>query len=412
MNCHAIWNRPTLVETFTKSWVTGEWKAHREALLFERERGMMPATQIYINWIKEGDMLKAQQKAIIQEIKKTTCPQRFRVLRLQKRELFLAMEEHRLNNPTLQNNQTTTAPRVEKKQQMICPCPVEACQGFIEKSTSTCGICKVSVCKECHELWDDHHTCKPENVLTAKALANESKPCPHCAVPTFRISGCSQMWCVVCHKPWDWNTGDKVLEGEVIHNPHYFEWAKANKREDVVWLAAEERWQHDPTVLPSIQLQIRASRTPEDIRRLVAINRRLTHLWGQERRKLAQRGLHDNLDLRVKFMLNQMTQMQFMRLLQQREKKNEKNAEYSAVLTSYYLEVAAILKQLCIHLILDPVKAEIRDCFRDIEIITQYYDERLRRVASQYDAVCPKYFKEEYWAQLDREYWAQIERIR
>ena len=285
MNCHVVWNREILVKTFSKKWVTGEWKAHREALLFERERGMMPATQTYINWLEELEELKDRKKAI----ENAYTPERQRDLR----QLNLAIQEHRQKNPTIVNHekQITISPK-----QLLCPCPMEGCLGFVERMSFTCGICKMSVCKECHELRDDHHTCKPENVLTAKALANESKPCPHCAVPTFRISGCSQMWCVVCHKPWDWNTGVKLAEGEIIHNPHYFEWARKNKRKEVVWLAADERWQHDPTVLPPLQLQIRASRTPEDIRRLALVNRRLAHLWGEERRKLTDgHNLQDTL---------------------------------------------------------------------------------------------------------------------
>jgi hypothetical protein len=38
---------------------------------------------------------------------------------------------------------------------------------------------------------------------------------------------CSQIWCVSCKTPWDWNTG-KVETGGIIHNPHYFEWMRRN----------------------------------------------------------------------------------------------------------------------------------------------------------------------------------------
>ena len=52
-------------------------------------------------------------------------------------------------------------------------------------------------------------------------LNKDTKPCPHCGTMIFKISGCSQIFCVDCHTAWDWNTS-KIITG-VIHNPHYYE---------------------------------------------------------------------------------------------------------------------------------------------------------------------------------------------
>jgi hypothetical protein len=41
------------------------------------------------------------------------------------------------------------------------------------------------------------------------------------------VSNCSQMFCISCQTPWDWNTG-KVVTNGIIHNPHYYEWMKRN----------------------------------------------------------------------------------------------------------------------------------------------------------------------------------------
>ena len=66
------------------------------------------------------------------------------------------------------------------------------------------------------------------------------------------------------------------------------------------------------------------------------------------------------------------------------------------------MDVVAILKQLCIDLILNPQNADISVCFDSIEVIKAEYELRLNQVADQYGAVTPKYFKEEYWHKLDR----------
>ena len=48
MSCHKAWSRDTLVSNFTSKFVTKTYKERREALLNEREKALMPATQPYV----------------------------------------------------------------------------------------------------------------------------------------------------------------------------------------------------------------------------------------------------------------------------------------------------------------------------------------------------------------------------
>ena len=104
-------------------------------------------------------------------------------------------------------------------------CPAEGCEGFLSTQWK-CGICDGKFCKDCHETKADDHECNPDLVASVKAIKKEAKPCPKCASQISKIDGCDQMWCTQCHTAFSWNTGH--IETHVVHNPHYFQWMREN----------------------------------------------------------------------------------------------------------------------------------------------------------------------------------------
>ena len=95
-----------------------------------------------------------------------------------------------------------------------------------------CGACEVFVCKRCHapkaQRDDPEHICDAQDVQTAELLMKETKPCPSCAAPIFKIDGCDQMWCTACHTPFSWRT-QRVIVTAVLHNPHYIHWRQRQR---------------------------------------------------------------------------------------------------------------------------------------------------------------------------------------
>jgi len=119
--------------------------------------------------------------------------------------------------------------QVQERREFIMKCPDGDCRGFLSTAYK-CGTCAKWACPSClvvlGEKKDVEHTCDQNLVESTKLIRSETRPCPKCAAPIFKIDGCDQMFCVVekCGTAFSWNTGH-IVSG-VIHNPHYYEWLR------------------------------------------------------------------------------------------------------------------------------------------------------------------------------------------
>ena len=215
MHCRTAWDhgfvKDALCATFMKS---KEYIEHRKEILFEREKGKIPATQ-------EKVAIEVEAR----RLEKLNLDDEKTIAELQAKidELQLAATARRETIYELRNGKKKTT-----KREFIMPCPDEGCKGFLSTAYK-CNICLKFSCPKClvvmGENKDPNHVCDEELVATVQAIRKDSKPCPKCGVSTSKIDGCNQMWCVDCHATWDWRTGE-VVTG-VIHNPHYFQWARS-----------------------------------------------------------------------------------------------------------------------------------------------------------------------------------------
>lgn len=112
-----------------------------------------------------------------------------------------------------------------KKQQgtFIRNCPETGCIGKVDVD-GKCGLCGHFFCHECMREKLEGHECKKEDVDTIRELHKNTRPCPKCSVPIYKIEGCDQMWCVQCHTTFSWKTGD-ITRG-VVHNPHFYDYRR------------------------------------------------------------------------------------------------------------------------------------------------------------------------------------------
>ena len=199
-SCGKEWSREFLVSSFTKSFISKEWKTHREAVLFERELALLPATQNIV----EDIIFKEKATEEIENIK-------IKIKQLQQQQAALGY-------------QARTS--VAGKSRFVRACPDSDCRGYLSTQWK-CGLCESFACAECHIIIgkqsDVEHTCNPDELATAKLLSKDTKQCPCCRSNIFKITGCDQMWCTQCRTAFSWRTG--LIETR-IHNPHFYEWQR------------------------------------------------------------------------------------------------------------------------------------------------------------------------------------------
>ena len=397
MNCHKLWDTEFLTTQLTKSFVNKEYKAHREDVLLQREKSMLPESMPAAE--REKQILDV--KRIIREYteeKKDIAADRFvfhddmgiiererhradvdiKVFRRKRDIEFLryklsVLEEHE---------------ELSNKKTFVRACPFENCKGFLDGDWH-CGLCDKNTCKKCHDIIDtEDHECDIEKVETAKLLKKDSKNCPKCAACIFKIDGCDQMWCTQCKTPFSWKSGN-IIQG-TLHNPHYFEWMRTNNHEiprnplDVPGGACDEG-------MPDISTALRKEKAlhkkdKEQFDSILRVINVVNHIAEVDIPAYTLRQIEDrNRDLRVQYILNIIDDDTFKRKLQQREKKENKFNDTRMVLEMFVQSSTDIVRRFCACNNL----AEEKNLRKEFRRLKSYAVDHLEKISQRY--ACKKY---------------------
>ena len=359
MNCHELWSAEYMDNTFSKYWRTGDYKDHRSTVLLDRERAQFPAT---IGAVEEEKRRRDLRKELV-------------VVKTKMRELQL--EENRILTELGRPARGTSTDK-ENIPKILCKCPGSPstnCQGFVLTSTGKCAACDTEVCATClvrkikvktktisgdagagtstgtgTEEQEQEHTCKAEDIATAKLIRKECKPCPGCAVHIHRWTGCPMMFCTNCNTAFDWRTLEKITHGR-IHNAHYTEYLarqgpSAQATQPVQ--AAEVNCDVLPNLYELNERLNRGTRNKETHmfeptytqaeRTLIARKYQvIAHIQDEEMPKynVGHRVPVDNQALRVSFMMNDMNEETFKTEIIERDQKRVKMRATYEVLEMY-----------------------------------------------------------------------------
>ena len=380
MSCKKQWSRDFIDKSFTKSFVNKELKCHREEVLLDREKSLLPATQHLV----ESELHKRKYRKIISD--------------LYEKRKKLQQELNETNDLIRDsyNHMYYGEEKSQEKAQFIRKCPAENCMGYLS-SQWKCGLCNMWSCPDCHEIKgetkDTEHVCNPDDVETAKLINKETKPCPSCGTRIFKIDGCDQMFCTSCQTPFSWRTGQKVITG-AIHNPHYYEWMRNQNNGEMARQPGDIRCGGIPSIylVQSTGKRLKLNANDRDLKQVYNIHRVITHMQYTEleRYNVIENNNNTNSDLRIEYMLKEIDEKSFKMTLQKREKKNNKNIEINQIIRMFIDTATDIIKDI---VEIDNIE-NLQNILNTCESLRQYVNTSVKTVSERYKCVVPQIYSD------------------
>jgi len=365
MSCKNAWNREFVDGACTKVFRNKDLKVHRETILLEREKCLLPQTQ-------ELAARKRQEIATLKLLNECTAELK------RQRDLKSDLENQ------LRTLRSGHHVNTESKRSFVRKCPMDKCKGFLS-SQWKCGLCETKICSKCNEQNEgEEHVCDQNNVETVAMLAKDTKPCPACGTMIFKISGCNQMWCPDCHTAFDWSSGR--IETGLIHNPHFYEFQRKSGGGVANRNLGDIPCGGAPTANEMIRYfhpDHRGSIWPtpeEDI--LLGFHRCMVHAVNIEQPQYRTNN-RDNSDLRVNYLMDELDEEQWKKTLQQREKTKEKKRDIMNILQMFCDTTGDVLRQLIVKQI------TVEQCMETMKRLRVYFNDTMSVIHTRYNCVTP-----------------------
>jgi len=349
-----------------------------EKILLDREKSLLPESQPAAELIvkeRRKKILYARIRylknklALYEEKAKTKPSYIFKIIK-RKNELdkLLAVKNKLLEK--LRKERSKPLFPEEKKKEFVQKCRNEGCNGFLSTRWK-CGICLNYTCNKCMCIKKEGHECKDEDIETAKIIMKECKACPSCDTYIFKIEGCDQMFCTICHKAFNWKTGQ--IETGIIHNPHYFEYLRTHNITRVnTCEGIENIYYYSISKLPEFNKLI------EQIFRVYFdTNVRYDYIFYNLAFK----------ELRVKFILGDIDEETFKRRIQMTEKKKMLCTEVADLINTYKLLIVDLLNKFRNDCLND--KENVEEANKEYCNLYSYMNDEMIKIGKLYKQKVP-----------------------
>ena len=377
MTCKRGWNREFIDLHLTKAFRSDPLRKHRAKVLRDREKALLPAMQIFVEATKEiravGELfttvlaknrdlakvkaeLLRERDMIRQKIRLCTNKadeeelmglldvnsEKYGknegvVLRVSFDQEVLTRRQMRAMN--IMEGRNADDSTVKEVREFIQKCPGEGCRGYLSTAYK-CGVCAKYSCSDClavkGEDRDAAHTCDESAKATAALIRRETKPCPKCGVRIYKIDGCDQMWCTQdgCQTAFSWNTGH-IVTG-VVHNPHYYDWLRRQNNGQMPRQAGDIPCGGLPNAWQFTRLLQNISLSVVERARIATIHRCFGDIIHVRLPDFPARRLaNTNKDIDVKYLMNELSELEWQKMLEQRETRFERKKEIGQILTTF-----------------------------------------------------------------------------
>ena len=383
MTCNKPWTRAYVVNQFSKFFVNGALKLHREEILYEREKALLPSSQ----------------KDVVKAIEEENVNDQLSMINSMMRELQ--------KRKTALQQSLTNSEFVVSKGLFLRGCPHELCRGYLNEKW-TCGLCEVVLCSHCFVIKQDGHVCKDEDKETARLLKLNTKPCPQCSTGIYKIDGCDQMWCTECHTGFSWRTG--AIETK-LHNPHYYEFLRrteghvpreegdraCNRELDYYFCrkvhkvllsctGLNRKGDVDKDVTKNVYFSVQVKELYDRMMMLVQC---CNHLDNVERPRFAVNAEENNVSLRVEYLRNRLTEEEFKTKIQRSNKAYERKKEIYEILSLFCESARDILYRAVENVKEIPredVCSETHRVLDEIHAICDYSNQCLFEISVTYES--------------------------
>lgn len=203
----------------------------------------------------------------------------------------------------------------------------------------------------------------------------------------YKSMGCSQMFSTCCRVVWDWNTGQIITNGP-MHNPHYIQYitehggSRPRAIGDVPCGGLPDVYHLREHVR---SLGLKSRNVDGNKSNIVHFTWWMTDFHEVVRARYIVHDMDQNLDLRIRYMANELDATQFKRLLQQREKARNKNREIEQVIAMAYSVSGDILREILNQTTKTGVQAQVEQ----LKGLLNFAEEGMKQISKRYNCTTP-----------------------
>jgi len=304
MNCKQTWTLLFIIQKLGNGFVNNKLKNHRENVLLNKEKRTLNELQ----YIAENERKRKKEKVEIKKIESQI---------VEYQQQILKCKETIYNIKIGQQHEDYSYKYTNRK------CQNENCKGILDVNNK-CNICEKITCTICNEIKEINHECKKEVVDTMNLINNKYKKCPICHIHIEKKDGCNQMWCTNCKNGFHWITG--IRETGEIHNPHYIEYIQKEG------IDIEEQVHIGIIAWKDILDDINKY-TYEIQNKLYGYYQIILHI--EHILLVKYQNYRDNTDIKVKYLLNDISEKKYKQMLHKIEKEKWKKDEIYKILDDY-----------------------------------------------------------------------------